>query len=566
MRNADKAFLALVLLAMLGAFVIIADSDESDGASYTLSAKDLYNSSTTTYSYPSGTQIKVSDVTDGDLWYSADRNSYQTVPCSVTIDLFDGPEASDDNLIGSKTVSFTVQSSSHTYYLRYNANGGSGAPSTQTASDSSSSHTFTISSTSPSRSGYTFKGWALQSTATSAQYSSGGSISVSWDSDGGDVTLYAVWQQNASTSYTCYLYYNANGGSGAPATQSYTSTSTSSHVFTVSSDTPTRSGYSFLGWSTSSSATSAMYQPGETVSVSYNGTKTLYAVWQQTTSYSVTVYKGNWQGFKVAGVDSDIVTSSSKVYTVVSGSTFDVDWYGKSAESGSGTGYTYTTTYTGSCYNMASSLYGTSLGDSVTVTGTSKYYPAEQMTSTTTYTYQYTIKYNANGGSGAPSDTTMTSSTATKSITLSSTAPTRSGYQFLGWSESSTATTATYSPGTAYTFDYGTTNLYAVWKTTKLTIGTVSKQYAVAGQSVSFGATCSPSDVSVTYTKTSVSSGLTVSINGSTVTCSAASAGTYTFTLKASASGYTTSSTTVTVQFVPVLAFTNAPSIGVIGS
>jgi len=380
------------------------------------------------------------------------------------------------------------------------------------------------------------------------------------------ITLKSVGSQ--SSEYTCYLYYNANGGSGAPSTQSYTGTSTSSHSFTVASGTPTRSGYDFLGWSTSSSATSASYSSGDSISVSYNGSKILYAVWQEkVTSYSITVYKGNWYSFKwVGGSDSTTYTTTSHTYTVASGTSFDIDWYGKSSESGSGTGYTYTTTYSSSNYNMATSQYGTSLGDSVTITKTAKYYPAVQMTSETVYTYSYTITYNANGGSGAPGNTTGTASSTTKSMTLASTTPTRSGYTFQGWSESSTATSATYSAGGTYSFDYGTTNLYAVWKQSSLTIGSVSKQYAVVGQGVSFTATCSPSNVSVSYAKSNASSGLTVSISGSTITCNATTAGTYTFTLTASASGYSSSSTTVTVQFVPVLAFTNAPSIGVIGS
>ena len=392
-------------------------------------------------------------------------------------------------------------------------------------------------------------------------------MSVTYGTYTWSITLKNVSSGSSSTSYTCYLYYNANGGTGAPSTQSYTGTSTSSHSFTVSSTTPTKSGYTFLGWSTSSSATSASYTAGNSISVSYNGSKTLYAVWQQNvTNYTVTIYKGNWDSFKMLNVDSSKVTSSSKTYTVAAGTTIDVDWYGKSSESGSGTNYTYTTTYDSSNYNMAASLYGSSLGDSVTVTSSKSYYPAVQMGSETTYTYQYTIKYNANGGSGAPSDTTTTGSGTSKSIALSSTTPTWSGHTFKGWSTSSTATSATYSAGSSYSFNYGTTTLYAVWQESSLSIGSVSKQYAVAGQSVSFGATCSPSNVSASYAKSNVSSGLTVSISGSTVTCSASTAGTYTFTLTASASGYTSSSTTVTVQFVPVLAFTNAPSIGVIGS
>ena len=84
------------------------------------------------------------------------------------------------------------------------------------------------------------------------------------------------------TSRVYYLYYDANGGSGAPPTQSSVSTTNSSWRFTISSTEPTRSGYTFLGWAKSSTATSASYQPGDTISLtSSSPTATLYAVWEE---------------------------------------------------------------------------------------------------------------------------------------------------------------------------------------------------------------------------------------------------------------------------------------------
>lgn len=85
-----------------------------------------------------------------------------------------------------------------------------------------------------------------------------------------------------ATSRVYYLYYNANGGSGAPPTQSSVSTTNSSWTFTISSTEPTRSGYTFLGWSTSSTATSASYQPGDKIRLTSGSPKvTLYAVWEE---------------------------------------------------------------------------------------------------------------------------------------------------------------------------------------------------------------------------------------------------------------------------------------------
>ncbi len=80
----------------------------------------------------------------------------------------------------------------------------------------------------------------------------------------------------------------------------------------------------------------------------------------------------------------------------------------------------------------------------------------------------YTVSFDANGGSGAPAAQTKTQNTA---LTLSSTKPSRSGYHFLGWAESSTASTPVYQPGGSYTKDESKT-LYAVWgKTFEITGG-----------------------------------------------------------------------------------------------
>lgn len=71
----------------------------------------------------------------------------------------------------------------------------------------------------------------------------------------------------------------------------------------------------------------------------------------------------------------------------------------------------------------------------------------------------YTISYDPNGGSGAPKSQTKTYG---KDLTLSTTKPTRTNYNFEGWSTSSTATSAKYPAGGSYTDDKAAT-LYAVW-------------------------------------------------------------------------------------------------------
>lgn len=82
----------------------------------------------------------------------------------------------------------------------------------------------------------------------------------------------------------------------------------------------------------------------------------------------------------------------------------------------------------------------------------------------------YKVTYNANGGTGTPSAQTKYKD---QNLTLSSTKPTKPGYLFLGWSTSSTATTATYSAGqtiAANVLNTSNTTLYAVWKANTYTV------------------------------------------------------------------------------------------------
>ena len=122
-----------------------------------------------------------------------------------------------------------------------------------------------LSKVKPSRTNYTFLGWSTSSTATSATYSAGGTYTAN-----ASATLYAIW--SGPITYT--ISYNANGGSGAPSSQ----IKIYGQNLTLSSTKPTRSGYIFLGWSTSSTATSARYSAGGTYTT--NESATLYAVWK----------------------------------------------------------------------------------------------------------------------------------------------------------------------------------------------------------------------------------------------------------------------------------------------
>lgn len=81
------------------------------------------------------------------------------------------------------------------FELKYDANGGTGAPASQTrtaAHPTVNRVTFTVPNQTPSKEGCTFKGWADSATATTAQYQPGGTIAVKHENS--PKTVYAVWE------------------------------------------------------------------------------------------------------------------------------------------------------------------------------------------------------------------------------------------------------------------------------------------------------------------------------------------------------------------------------------
>lgn len=291
-----------------------------------------------------------------------------------------------------------------TISVGYNANGGSSTPSNSTG---------TAVNTTTTK--YTFNKWAQGSTS-GTQYAAGASFSPT-----ANTTFYATWSSSSSTartsnpsitlanaisrnnttvsSYT--VSYNANSGSSTPSTQTATKTRS----------------YSFGGWNTNSSGTGTNYSAGSSHTFSAN--TTLYAKWSSSDS----------------GGTITLPSAISRSNSYVSGYNISYNANGGSGAPSSQTSGSRKVTYTFNKWAEGSA------------TGT---------------------KYSAGASYTPSSNTTMyatwtSSTTSSSSWTCSSTIPTRTGYTFLGWSTSSTATSPDYIAGQNYTITSGKT-LYAVWK------------------------------------------------------------------------------------------------------
>ena len=155
------------------------------------------------FNYVGGTRWDITETTAAES-YQLDvnkgkptRNGYSFAGWA------DKANAAAAKYFGGEQITLTKDSPSKTIYavwmpvfeLRYDANGGTGAPASQTytsLSPTSNQVTFTVPDQTPTKADYTFKGWADSAAATTAQYQPGGPIAVKHENS--PKTVYAVWE------------------------------------------------------------------------------------------------------------------------------------------------------------------------------------------------------------------------------------------------------------------------------------------------------------------------------------------------------------------------------------
>jgi len=299
-----------------------------------------------------------------------------------------------------------------TYAVTYDANGGEGAPAAQTKTYGTA---LTLSSDVPEKTGYTFTGWNTLANGSGTAYAAGASYTAN-----AAVTLYAQWVIN-----TYAITYDAGGSTDTPAAQ----TKTYDIPLTLSSTTPTKTGFTFSGWNTQEDGTGTAYAAG--ANYTDNAAATLYAQWALIT-YAVT-YDAN------GGTDPP--AAQTKRYgialTLVSeapartGYAFS-GWNAKA--DGSGTAYGVGASY---AENAALTLYAQWAA------------------------HTYTVTYDANGGAGAPAADSKTHDVA---LTLSATTPTKAGFVFAGWNTLADGAGTGYNAGASYPANANAdVTLYAKW-------------------------------------------------------------------------------------------------------
>ena len=216
--------------------------------------------------------------------------------------------------------------------LNYDANGGTGAPKSESKSGpKGSSATFTVSSTTPTRDGYTFKGWNTDPSGNGTAYEAGKTISVAY---GSTTTLYAQWEETPGPSpdpggdddkKETKLEFKPNAGTDTVDNMPSDMTDTpkageTSVAFPIPTTIPTREGYEFKHWNTKDDDSGDTYERGATINVPVGTTGTLYAIWgdkspETDKDYAHLVYDGNGGTDTVINVPASATSDAGNVGT-----------------------------------------------------------------------------------------------------------------------------------------------------------------------------------------------------------------------------------------------------------
>ena len=223
--------------------------------------------------------------------------------------------------------------------------------------------------------------------------------------------------------------------------------------------TPTRTGYTFLGWDESSAANG----PDWKGTYSNNANVNLYAVWQEITA-TITY---NRNGKSTATSDSTAVMYYTKAYNAANGYTPI-------------TGYSFkgwATSATGSVVYTA----GQRIKDANVIPTNKTVYAVWQGNS-------YSVSYNANGAtSGSPPSSTTAVYGSSFSVATNSGNLEKTGYIFKGWSRTSNKTSPDYEVGKTITWNIASnTVLYATWEPIYVSINYYKKSSINSNYEISY--------------------------------------------------------------------------------
>ena len=178
-------------------------------------------------------------------------------------------------------VTINAVFSATAFFVRFNANGGTGTMADQTIPVG---ETQALTANAFTREGYVFAGWS-DTTDGSVVYANGQSV-TNLAAAGETFNLYAQW----TATYT--VHFNANGGTGTMDDQTIAVGATTN----LTANAFTRDGYYFEGWNTQTDGLGTNYADGASVTnltTTEGATFNLYAQWRETVTADYVDASGN---------------------------------------------------------------------------------------------------------------------------------------------------------------------------------------------------------------------------------------------------------------------------------
>lgn len=354
----------------------------------------------------------------------------------------------------------------YTYKISFNANRGTGAPSaiyypSATGETTLTSVQMAIPEEIPTRTGYKFKGWALNATTGSpivAQPKSGYWLY----SDDPQITLYAQWDQ----LYYGYLSYDLDGGSMmgsildpyAGPTRSRVGSGT--YEETILPVLPIKTGYTFVDWSNARGLMAANHwDPGDKIDINCNSTSS-------TSPTRNTIY-ANWVAGSQKYYGRMAFHINDGTSTIHYGTTYEVESITVGGYKRVELNYQPTRTgYTFKNYNTAADGSGTThkLNSEydMACNSTDKNNPTPNHLYAQWTINKYTINFNPNGGTPTPTPKKDNYNTSF-SLSTYSAGVSWKNHTLIGWDTNPNATTPTFGPSATYTIK-GDATLYAIWE------------------------------------------------------------------------------------------------------
>jgi uncharacterized repeat protein (TIGR02543 family) len=292
---------------------------------YDLKVEDVYTTTTTAQVADWVAQAQATNTwlvlvyhgVDADTTSPVDGDIYDVTPTQLSAQMA-AIQASGITVETMSQALAEVNSQVNTvtpYIITFNSNGGSG---TMAAETNSTSTALTINSF--VRTGYTFAGWNTAANGTGTAYVNGAIYPFT-----ASTTLYAQWTANP-VSHT--VTFNANSGTGTMIAE----TSSTSKALTTNSFT--RTGYTFSGWNTAKKGTGTAYANG--AAYQFTANTTLYAQWTKVAASHTVTFNANGGTGTMAIETNNASTALTTNSFVRTGYTF-AGW--NTAKKGTGTTY-----------------------------------------------------------------------------------------------------------------------------------------------------------------------------------------------------------------------------------